>query len=69
MGMSTEAYAQRLEQRRVATNQRQAQREGWPDIPAPDKREAYFKRKMKGRRYDDPGQMIIFKTPGTNSRG
>ena len=37
------------------------QRAGWPKIPAPDKREAHLKRKMKKRRYDDPGQTVIFK--------
>ena len=57
----TDECVRRLEQLRLATAKRRAQIEGWPQIPPPDKREAYLKRRMKGCRYDDPGQIVIFK--------
>ena len=69
MPSNTEKCVRRLNILRAATARRRAALEGWPKLPAPDKREDFFRRKMKGRRYDDPGQTVIFKTPGTNSRG
>ena len=36
-------------------------RAGWPRIPPADKREAHLKRKMGGRRYDEPGQIVSLK--------
>jgi len=52
---------------RISQKQRDAydlcvlQRAGWPKIPAPEKREAHFKRKMRKQRYDDPGQVARLK--------
>jgi hypothetical protein len=58
---NTETCVRRLKHLRIATARRRAQLEGWPDIPDPDKRESYLKRKMKKRRYDDPGQIVRLK--------
>ena len=57
----TDECVRRLEQLRIATARRRADLEGWPKIPAPDKREAHLQRKMKKRRYDDEGQIVRLK--------
>ena len=45
----------------IANEKRRAQRDGWPDIPDPYEREDYLKCKMRGLRYDDPGQIVKLK--------
>lgn len=61
MPSGTEACVRRLNILRVATARRRAEMHGWPQIPDPDKREDFFKRKMKKRRYDDQGQIVKLK--------
>ena len=37
--------------------------EGWPDsVSDPVEREALYARRLKGRRYDDPGQVVRLKS-------
>mgnify|MGYP003638593635 CR=1 FL=1 len=61
MPSNTENCVRRLAHLRIATARRRADLEGWPKIPAPDKREAHLKRKMGKRRYDEPQQILRFK--------
>ena len=61
MPSGTEKCVRRLEQLRIATARRRADLNGWPKIPDADKREDFFRRKMKGRRYNDPGQIVRLK--------
>jgi len=61
MPSGTEKCVRRLAQLRTATARRRADLEGWPKIPAPDKREVFLAKKMRKRRYDDPGQIVRFK--------
>ena len=61
MPSNTENCVRRLAQLRIATARRRADLEGWPSTPPIAKREAFFARRLKGHRYDDPGQIVRLK--------
>ena len=53
----------RLAKGRRASKNAASYLEGWPDsVSDPVEREALYARRLKGRRYDDPGQVVRFKS-------
>jgi len=59
MASKREEVERQLRQLKTATERRREQLQGWPTIPPYAEREEFFARRLKGARYDDPGQTII----------